>query len=669
MDRGQVDDDGSPPEGAHSNDEIDNDTLREISNKQGHIEARSRDEAVSLGSRQPTLTVDQAIVEGYRGAPIPEDDDAPIEMSVSDPGKLTVYGELRLSDGSMRKKLGHRMEAVRVMARAGQLFLPRDATDASLEDRVDLDLFANEGKVQSTYVGISGITLQPAFMRPRAGDFWSRMTGEMEIVSEPSQQRCDRNTIMHEGATVAGNLTKIKRMLLENDIQFVDEPHPKQKVLTQNARVILCIPAEPVMNIRPTATGRGQPTMWNLYKEEDGSDSHYNLRVPYLGLLSPSSVLLESLKALLDAHPSDPIPLNIALQAAFVWTDIERDQNRQIEGYGRLNGRIQYPVPYVPLEVFIIYYPHWLRFHEVFKLTRYIHPYRFIHMAYRLDQKRSARIADELRVRREGLVNGGRISTLIQSVQPKTAYVSPQRRITLLPASWPGTKMFWPRQVGSGEPPGDALAEACLLNDIRTLGIPSYHPRDTSYLLVGIPRPIADITVRQPGRVRMWVPENPPQHIWAPYEKGTLVAVSGDAASVGPVFRDIQAAGVLCPLQPLDSDIAMPDMEELVPAPVRIALNARNTIRLRLIKALDISMERVQWDTNDLILTWEGIQQDVADGLANGTLANFNFYLGTNFFADEPPEPEPPRARPRLSEEEFEERLRRAKTETFDDDC
>ncbi|KAF4985627.1 hypothetical protein FDECE_16431 [Fusarium decemcellulare] len=658
MDRGQVDDDGPPPEVPRASDEIDGrltddiyDVIEDELNAGTGEETDSSSDGRSDGQDQveERLRDDVAsIVQGYRAAPIPEYDEGPINMSVSDPRKLTVYEELRLSDGSTQKKLGHPMEAVRVMARAGQLFLPRDATDVTLEERVDLDLFANGGKVQSTYVGISGITLQPAFMRPRVADVWSRMTDEMEMVSEPTQQRCDRNTIMHEGATVAGNLTKIKRMLLQNDIRFVDEPDPVQKVLMQNARVIQGLPAEPVMNIRPTATGRGKPTMWNLYKEEDGSDSHYELRVPYLGLLSPSSVLLESLKALLDAHPSDPIPLNIALQAAFVWTDIERDQNRQIEGYGRLNGRIKYPVPQVPLEVFIIYYPHWLRFHEVFKLTRYIHPYRFIHMAYRLDQKRSARIADELQIRGEGLINGGRISALIQSVQPQTAYVSPQRRITLLPASWPGTEMFWPRQVGSGEPPGDALAKACLLNDIRTLGLPSYHPHDTSYLLVGIPRPIADITVRQPGRMRMWVPESPLQHIWAPYEKGTLVAVSGDAASVGPVFHDIQAAGILCPLQPLESDMHMPDMEELVPAPVRIALNAQNTIRLRLIIALDISMERVRWDPNDLILTWEGIQQDVAEGLANGILANFNSYLGTNFFADEPPEPESSRARPRL---------------------
>lgn len=43
------------------------------------------------------------------------------------------------------------------------------------------------------------------------------------------------------------------------------------------------------------------------------------------------------------------------------------------------SGRVKHPIPPVSLEVSILYYPHWLSFHEVFKLFRYIHPHRFVY--------------------------------------------------------------------------------------------------------------------------------------------------------------------------------------------------------------------------------------------------------------------------------------------------
>ncbi|KAJ3528738.1 hypothetical protein NM208_g10071 [Fusarium decemcellulare] len=564
IDRGEVKDDLPPPEVARPDDEIDDDSFDRISDEQDYTEARLRCETASSGSRQQIFH-DEMIVPALHGRPIKDDEYDPIYVHLLGPKRLTVYREGLLSDGSVKRKLAGPMEAVKVMARACQLFLPRDATEDAtddemgdemsdemdysmedateapmLEERLMMDRPPNGENIPSAYVGICGITLQPAFMRPKLNDHTNTAAG-IQIIAEPTQQECERNTIMHEGVTVAGNLTKMKTMMLHNDTQFLEEPDPIGKVLKQNARLIEYVPAEPVMNIRPTAAGRGQPCLEHLYKELGGADSHYQLRVPPLGVWTPSPVLLERLNLILDAHPFDPVPLNIALQAAVVWCDIETSLDRQIEGIGKVLGDVEHPVPYVTIEVFVIYYPHWLRFHEVFKLTRYIHPHRFIHMAYCLDQGRRVNVA-ELKVR-EDLIDEPEITRLIQTTKLNTWDFDPKTRITLLPASWPGTQMFWPRQVPKGEMPGDGLAAACLLDDIRTLGLPSYHPRDTSFQLLGIPKLIADQIVRQQNRVRIWVPESPFHHIWAPYRKGSLVAVSGNAATVGPVFWNIQSIG------------------------------------------------------------------------------------------------------------------------------
>ncbi|KAH7250701.1 hypothetical protein B0J15DRAFT_496715, partial [Fusarium solani] len=85
---------------------------------------------------------------------------------------------------------------------------------------------------------------------------------------------------------------------------------------------------------------------------------------------------------------------------------------------------MKHSVPPVSLEVFIIYYPHWLRFHEVYKLSRYTHPHRFIQDAYRLDQKRAGPPSAELRIQ-GNLVDAQRIKALVQTMRSKTPSFSP----------------------------------------------------------------------------------------------------------------------------------------------------------------------------------------------------------------------------------------------------
>lgn len=79
------------------------------------------------------------------------------------------------------------------------------------------------------------------------------------------------------------------------------------QIVSQNARVLGHIPAEPPLNRRVTPTGPGQPTHEGLYLERNGADSHFTIRVPLLGILDPPTELRDSLQVLLDSHPFDPV--------------------------------------------------------------------------------------------------------------------------------------------------------------------------------------------------------------------------------------------------------------------------------------------------------------------------------------------------------------------------
>ncbi|KAG8672041.1 hypothetical protein FPOAC2_05412 [Fusarium poae] len=93
--------------------------------------------------------------------------------------------------------------------------------------------------------------------------------------------------------------------------------------------------------------------------------------------------------AFLWKYPYDPLALNDALRAVLVWDSISKAENceAEVSASGIVDGvrGMKNPVPEVDLAHFIIYWPHYKRYHEVNHMSRYMHPFRFVHAHYGQD--------------------------------------------------------------------------------------------------------------------------------------------------------------------------------------------------------------------------------------------------------------------------------------------
>jgi hypothetical protein len=121
------------------------------------------------------------------------------------------------------------------------------------------------------------------------------------------------------------------------------------------------------------------------------------------------------------------------------------------------------------MEVFIIYFPHYLRLHEIYSLTGYMHPFRFIAEVYRLDLKQRSTCSVATRVLDENRIGG--LLRYMESSIPEV----PDNYLLPLPSSIPGTAMKWPDGVATGIRPSKDLFTLGLLDYIRTLGLPMHH--------------------------------------------------------------------------------------------------------------------------------------------------------------------------------------------------
>ncbi|KAI8719279.1 hypothetical protein NCS52_00708400 [Fusarium sp. LHS14.1] len=141
----------------------------------------------------------------YRGDPIGNEEGDEIHAELAGPKELTIYHQENLHDESIRRNLARPAEAVRVTARAGRLFLPKNKREApAMKNRLVLQAPTNPSLLKGVSIGISGISLQLAFAQPvrtRSSDDWSDTTSGIDIRAEPCRHKCGRNTILHEEAT------------------------------------------------------------------------------------------------------------------------------------------------------------------------------------------------------------------------------------------------------------------------------------------------------------------------------------------------------------------------------------------------------------------------------------------------------------------------------------
>jgi len=158
------------------------------------------------------------------------------------------------------------------------------------------------------------------------------------------------------------------------------------------------------------------------------------------------------------------VPLNIALATAIIHTDLT-DEDWPSEGF--LSHRFDGPktIKPIPLARFILYFPHMLRYVETKHLTAFIHLARFATYHYNRDPTTIYAAS----------INHKEIKTWCTQIRSRYPQVASKCRLNLIPASIPGTQMVFPANCSGAEPPSTDLFQICCLDNIRTLGLPSYH--------------------------------------------------------------------------------------------------------------------------------------------------------------------------------------------------
>ncbi|KAJ3525109.1 hypothetical protein NM208_g11782 [Fusarium decemcellulare] len=125
------------------------------------------------------------------------------------------------------------------------------------------------------------------------------------------------------------------------------------------------------------------------------------------------------------------------------------------------------------------------------------------------------------------------------------------------------------------------------------------------------------------------IPSNSP--IVNPQRRVTIQ--SGDAMTIGPVFRNIQGIDNAPLVDSLRARIGHPWLElvqamplsEMIPGPALILLNERNTQIIRLARALGRrDFDDIVWDKTDLTYRWQTMNSDVIKALQEQKLPSFD---------------------------------------------
>ncbi|RSL70339.1 hypothetical protein CEP54_001841 [Fusarium duplospermum] len=188
----------------------------------------------------------------------------------------------------------------------------------------------------------------------------------------------------------------------------------------------------------------------------------------------------------LAKHPLDHVPMNIAIAASIIYIDLKEEDGYGLEGWARFsppssadNKALQPP----SMEVFMLYFPHLLRFAEERYLTAYPHPMRWAQIVYD---------ADKISRKREFVINekcldAAKMSAWVKNLTSKCKNIPANKRFPLIPASMPGTAMHFPRGTVNGQAPSTDINILCLLNNVKTLGLPDYRYRPQTIIKIGVP--------------------------------------------------------------------------------------------------------------------------------------------------------------------------------------
>lgn len=138
----------------------------------------------------------------------------------------------------------------------------------------------------------------------------------------------------------------------------------------------------------------------------------------------------------------------------------------------------------------------------------------------------------------EGGLDVLEVERLVGLIEPTMTGFRVDTRMELLPASMPGTTMMWPTGTKGALEPNANLFGLCLLNDIRTLGLPIYHATRSSYRKLG--GPVHLLTSLSPYvKLEKSILMEPHSYYREPECRASVMALTGAVEGVGPLFREM----------------------------------------------------------------------------------------------------------------------------------
>ncbi|KAF5254928.1 hypothetical protein FOXYS1_14341 [Fusarium oxysporum] len=215
----------------------------------------------TLKSRKATsawVQPNQTVIAAYHDEDMLDSNDEPHQVPVHG----TYFDNVWTPGNSGSTVTNGDMRIVRKYVRASRLFIPRDGAK-HMPDRLPVEIPGPESATPAVYVGISRVAIQHVFMRNKAKVnkvSFADNTESFDLRAEPSNVVAGINTIFHEGCTVPGNISRLKRFVKDKTTVFEEQPAPMERLVRQNNRVLQYLPIEPVQNRKASDDAGHQPS-------------------------------------------------------------------------------------------------------------------------------------------------------------------------------------------------------------------------------------------------------------------------------------------------------------------------------------------------------------------------------------------------------------------------
>ncbi|KAI5466664.1 hypothetical protein BGZ63DRAFT_418428 [Mariannaea sp. PMI_226] len=526
----------------------------------------------------------------------------------------------------------------KALTRACHNLTPYEELTLACKERLGIKDIDRDYEVKKVAIGLATTSLTPVFIGPPDVGAALDTVSTYKPRTEPADQLCGSNVILHEYCTVPGNVKKLGQLLLGYRVEFKDEEDPVPRVRESNEKALKGLCAPPPRH-RDPANQRGMPLPQMHLKDNGHKNGFWSLQWPPLSMMKIPAGMIQALETFLRCHPQDPMSIDLATAATIIYFDMKR------RDWDPKAWKLQSMVPdTMPLGLFIIYFPHFLRFIETLGLTQYPHPLQFIQIHYDSDRRTSF----------DFTVSHSEIDTVYmekayRAITTKSGALWESRRYTLLPHSMPGTGLIWPQGTGKLEPPSQDLNVLLLLDDIRTVGLPSYFQRREKVQNIGFLKCVAKSWVRGNDRfIPAW--PTPPDSFWFPEKKPRFVSLTGPAEFIGPLFQALTpshenanfAAQDMPMVTELDHNLLAPIGRILDPE-MRQRLAEANNERIQIFMTklniqnpgLNIQNPGLYCCKEDLTLKWRGMESDLIAARQNGILGDDVDYTKIDHLSDE----------------------------------